>query len=140
MNIPLPFPYCNKCKQKYPQSYHGDNDCDGLLEINPSTEEVYCTKCGHHWNIWNSHYRCRCGNTFHATEVKEAVDELIEDCQLCAEELMIIERARSLRIQLANQSADSFISGLLNKLGFSIGRIAGYTITKIFEYIKSLFI
>ena len=138
MRIPLPFPYCQKCGKKSLNSYHHTGSCGGLLEIDPDTIEVTCTKCKHSWNIWNSRYFCSCGNVFEAKEVKEAVDELIEDCKLCAEEIELLEQARRIRRKVSQDSKETFVAGLLDELGHSVGKIAGYAFTKLVEFIVEL--
>ena len=138
MNIPLPFPYCPECGNDSRYCYHASDDCEGLLEIDPDTEVVLCTKCQHAWNLRDSRYHCSCGNTFLAKDIEAELDELIEDCKICAEELELMESARRLRMKTAEKSKEAFINGLMQELGRNVGIAGGYVFQKLLLFIKSL--
>lgn len=139
MYVPLPFPYCNKCRRKWPESYHFTSGCHGLLEIDPDKKKVCCTKCKRTWDIWESEYHCVCGEVFTAHEVQSAVEDLIEDCRLCAEELTLLQSAYWKRVDLAKDSKKVFVEKTLRELGYGVGKLAGYVFEKIAEYVFELF-
>lgn len=51
----LPYPPCINCGKNV-LAIH--DDCKGDLFIDPSKETVYCSKCGHEWNIYDSEFLC----------------------------------------------------------------------------------
>lgn len=139
MYVPMPFPYCNRCRKKHPNSYHNYNGCHGLLEIDPSTETVRCTgECKKTWNIWNSEYHCSCGKVFVAKEIKNSVNELIEDCRLCAEELALMQDAYWRRANLAKESKRIFAGDILSSLGYTVSKMAGYTFEKLIDFVLDI--
>lgn len=119
MYIPLPFPVCSQCKKKKNESYH--TKCGGLLEIDPDNNNVHCKKCEKDWDIWDSTYHCSCGHTFKASEVKKSVEDVIELCHMCAEELDLLQSAYWKRKQLACDSRKKYIENFFNKLGYASG-------------------
>lgn len=121
MYILLPFPVCNKCGKKGSESYH--TNCKGILEIDPDNNNVRCQKCKKEWNIWDSIYHCTCGNTFKASEVKDAVENVIELCHLCAEELDLNQSAYWKRKQLAQESKRTFVERFFKGLGYIAGSL-----------------
>lgn len=139
MYVPLPFPYCKQCRKKWPESYHATPGCNGLLEIDPDIKLVHCTNCNRTWDIWDSEYHCVCGAVFLAKEVQGAVEDLVEDCRLCAEELELLQSAYWKRRTLSKQSMRSFIEDMLNRLGYSAGQMAGYVVEKIIDFIIETF-
>lgn len=134
MYIPLPFPTCNQCKKNEIKSFH--TKCGGLLEIDPNTNNVHCTKCNKNWDIWDSTYHCSCGHTFEATEVKKSVDNVIELCQLCAEELDLYQSAYWKRKQLAEDSQRTYIENFFRGLGY----ISGILFEKLVDFTLQLFV
>lgn len=139
MYVPLPFPYCKQCGKKRPESYHSAHGCDGLLEIDPDIDLVNCTECNRTWNIWDSEYHCACGAVFSAREVQEAVEDLISDCRLCAEELDLMQSAYWRRRELSDTSMRGFIGDALNRLGYSMSKMAGYIVEKIMDFVLEVF-
>jgi len=134
MLIPLPFPKCYNCYMNYNESYH--KDCGGVLEIDPKTLEVYCkSNASHHWNIWTSQYHCSCGNVFEAKDVKYAVDEIIENCKLCAEELDLMQQAYWRRKEMSRVSQRNWAE----KFFYSLGYISGGIIERLVDLVLSLF-
>lgn len=135
----MPFPYCRRCKKKYPNSYHNSSNCHGLLEIDPDTEIVRCTgTCKKSWKIWDSEYHCSCGEVFKAREVKKSVDELIDDCRLCAKELELMQSAYWRRTSLAKESGRDFVKDILNNLGYTVSKMAGYAFEKLVDFVMEL--
>lgn len=139
MYVPLPFPYCRQCRKKWPESYHSAHGCDGLLEIDPDINFVHCTKCNRTWDIWDSEYHCVCGAVFSARKVQKAVEDLIVDCRLCAEELNLLQSAYWQRKALSGKSMKLFIENALNRLGYSVSKMAGYTVEKIVDFVLEVF-
>lgn len=133
MYIPLPFPFCSQCNKKGNESFH--RNCGGLLEINPDNNIVRCKKCNEKWNIWKSTYYCTCGNTFKASEVKKSVEDTIELCQLCAEELELRELAYWKRKKMATESKRTFVEKFFRGLGY----ISGMLFEKLVDYALQLF-
>ena len=134
MYIPLPFPECSTCHCNNNNSYH--KDCSGLLEIDPYSEIVHCTSCDEKWNVWDSTYHCTCGHVFEAHEIKGAVDDILEMCKLCAEELDLMQTAYWKRQQLTTESKRTFIEIFFRGLGY----VAGVLFQKLVDIALKLFI
>ncbi len=133
MYIPLPFPVCSQCNEKEDNSFH--TECGGLLEIDPSNNNVHCRKCNKNWNIWDSTYHCSCGHTFQATEVEKSVEDIIELCELCAEELDLCQEAYWKRKQLTSDSKRIYVENFFRKLGY----ISGVLFEKLVDFALQLF-
>lgn len=133
MYIPLPFPTCTQCNKNGNKSFH--TKCGGLLEIDPACDDVHCLKCNKNWNIWNSVYHCSCGHTFKASEVKKSVEDMIELCQLCAEELDLFQSAYWKRKQLASNSRRIYVEQFFKGLGY----ISGILFEKLVDFALELF-
>lgn len=139
MYVPLPFPYCRNCKRRWPESYHFSPGCNGALEIDPDTKVVHCTKCSRTWDIWESEYHCACGAVFSAQEVQGAVEDLIADCRLCAEELELMQSAYWKRKDMSEKSMRSFIEKALNEVGYTTSKMAGYVVEKLINFVFEIF-
>lgn len=133
MRITLPFPTCPKCNTKSPSSYH--KDCGGKLRIETSTDEVFCDKCNHHWNIWDSNYYCSCGHCFTASEVSTTLTAVLVACRVAAEELSALNAAKQARLKTSQNSLRSFFEGFFESLGYSFGVAVG----TIIEAVLSIF-
>lgn len=133
MEILLPFPRCPSCNRESNTSYH--RDCGGQLRIQVSNDEVLCTKCNHHWNIWDSKYYCVCGHCFSANEVKNTLIELLAACQVCADEIAAQDKARQARLRASEISLREFLSNFFGKLGYSFGLAIGTLINAIVDYL-----
>lgn len=123
MKITLPFPNCPQCDTKAPSSYH--RGCGGKLRIETSTDEVYCDKCNHHWNIWDSSYYCSCGHCFSANEVRFTLTAVLVGCRAAAEELSAQNAAKQARIKISERSLRSFFESFFERLGYSFGVAVG---------------
>ena len=130
MRIPLPFPKCPKCKESYKQSTH--KDCGGLLEIEPYLQEVYCTRCSNHWNLWDSEYHCRCEHIFRPKDVNKAIKTMLNVCKTAIDEL---ER-RNLAIRERNDLYRSSVREFLISFMGTLGNWAGLAIETIFQFFK----
>ncbi|MBQ2633256.1 MAG: hypothetical protein IJF88_01585, partial [Oscillospiraceae bacterium] len=86
MYIPMPFPRCPQCGKIGSSGFH--RYCGGELEIDPETEMVYCPKCGKKWALRDSRYYCSCGNVFEASEVVEAIEEMLIICRICMDNIL----------------------------------------------------
>ncbi|MGI6462811.1 MAG: hypothetical protein ACOX04_04205 [Candidatus Scatomorpha sp.] len=133
MKVALPFPKCPKCETESSLSYH--KDCGGKLRIETSTDEVYCDKCDHHWNIWESNYYCSCGHTFSAEQVHNTLTSVLVFCRVAAEELSAQDSARQQRLKYSKSSMRKFFEGFFQQLGYSFGIAIG----TIVESVLSLF-
>ena len=133
MYIPLPFPICPQCNKNGEQSLH--TKCEGLLEIDPDSNSVHCIKCDKKWDIWDSVYHCSCGHTFKAVEVKKAVEDVVELCQLCAEELDLLQAAYWKRKQLVNSSKRAYAENFFRSLGY----VSGVLFEKLVDFALQLF-
>ncbi len=133
MKILLPFPRCEKCYKFSKYSYH--RGCGGVLEIETTSDEVYCRKCKKHWGIWDSNYYCSCGNCFEATEIRKSLTEVLVCCRICAEELAAQETAKRQRLESSQQSLRAFFSSFFEKLGYSFGVITGTIIEIVTRYV-----
>ena len=139
MKIPMPFPYCPKCKKKSLESYHHKPGCNGLMYIDPDTEMVSCSKCSDEWLIWKSTYHCSCGHIFKASEVKEEVNSLIQDCKYAAAMILLDQKAYWKRKQMTQESKTKFFTGLFEGLGYTIGKNIGYITHYILEFFSRMF-
>lgn len=119
MLIPLPFPTCKHCGESAPKSYH--RNCGGRMMVEVDTDEVYCSGCDKHWNIWESSYYCSCGGTFQAEEVADALKEVLVFCQVCAEEIRLQDEARERRREKSTASLKKFMLNLFDKIGHFFG-------------------
>ena len=133
MRITLPFPTCPQCDTKSPTSYH--TDCGGRLRIETSTDEVYCDRCNHHWNIWASNYFCSCGHCFSANEVRFTLTAVLVGCRAAAEELSAQNAAQQARAKISERSLRSFFESFFERLGYAFGVAIG----TIIESAVSLF-
>lgn len=133
MKVKLPFPECPKCKTGSESSIH--KDCGGKLTIETSTDEVYCDKCSHHWNIWDSNYHCSCGHVFAAEEVRKTLTAVLVGCRIAAEELSALNAAYAARVKASRSSMRSFFEGFFQKLGYAFG----VSIGTVVESVLSLF-
>lgn len=130
MKIPMPFPKCPKCQQSWKQSSHTDGG--GLLEIDPYKHEVYCTKCGRHWNLWDSKYHCACKHTFLPEDVDSAIIAMLEVCKIAIDELEKRNIAINDRSDLYRVSFREFLISFMGTLGNWAG-LAIETILRIFK-------
>lgn len=133
MQILLPFPQCPSCKKKSNTSYH--KECGGQLRIETKNDEVVCTKCNHHWNIWDSKYYCTCGHCFSSNEVKSTLIELLAACRVCANEIAAQNAAKQERLRISEISLRAFLSKFFEKLGYSFGLAIGTLIDAVVDYI-----
>ena len=90
-----------------------------MIEID--TDEVYCSECKKHWNVWESTYYCSCGQTFQAKEVVDALRDVLVFCQVCAEEIERQNAAREIRGTTAKTSFTKFILGIFDEMGYLLG-------------------
>lgn len=123
MRITLPFPACPNCETKSPTSYH--KDCGGKLRIETQTDIVYCDKCDHQWDIWESNYHCSCGHCFSAQEVQITLTAVLVGCRVAAEELAGQNMAKQERLKTSQTSLRKFLEGFFGKLGYSFGVAVG---------------
>ena len=133
MQILLPFPTCPNCTKKSNTSYH--KDCGGQLRIETTNDEVVCTKCNCHWNIWASKYYCTCGHCFSANEVKTTLIELLAACQVCADEIAAQNAAKQARTKVSETSLRTFLNRFLEKLGYTFGLAIGTLVNAAVDYI-----
>ena len=133
MRVSLPFPKCHSCGKDSVISYH--RNCGGKMQVEIQTDEVYCEKCKHHWNIWDSKYHCSCGAIFEAREVRKALMEVLACCRACADELADMDKAKKERTTESKKSFRSFVSGFIEGIGYSFGLSIG----TIVDVIISLF-
>ncbi len=129
MKIPLPFPECKRCGNDSKQSFH--KNCGGSLSIETTSDEVFCSKCGKHWNIWKSKYYCSCGNVYKAKDVRNTLTEVLVYCRICAEEILIQEEIRRQRINTSEKSLREFLASFLEGLGYSLGVAIGTIIDAV---------
>ena len=136
MRILLPFPRCQKCGEDSPESIH--KCCGGALFIETTTDDVYCSKCCKHWNVWDSKYYCSCGNVFEAKEVQDTLTEVLVLCRVCAEEVLLQNKAKKERITSSEKSLRVFLGSFLERLGYSLGVAVGVIIEAVssFFFIK----
>lgn len=138
MYVPMPFPYCNRCGKKWGgTAVH--SVCGGELELDPDNRVVRCTRCSHSWQICDTLFHCPHEHVFAATEVETSINELIEDCRLVAEELVILQRSFSRRKAMGEESRREFVRGSLEGFGYSVGRIAGYAFERLVDFVLELF-
>lgn len=128
MYVPLPFPKCKSCGKSADQGYH--EGCGGELSINPNTNQIKCSRCGHSWNIWDTNFHCTCGRIFTAYELADSVEELLRECKACAEELERQNAAQLRRIKSSQESWKAFVEGFMYKMGNFAGAAVG-TIAKL---------
>lgn len=133
MKIPIPFPKCNSCGEAAPKSYH--RNCGGRMNIETTTDVVYCNKCNSHWNVWDTTYYCTCGSAFKATEVRTALIEVLACCRVCAEEIVAQQQAQKKREKFSEISLKSFLSKFFEQLGYSFGVAIGTIIDAVTKYI-----
>lgn len=138
MYVPMPFPYCRLCRKKW-DSYAIHKNCGGVLELDPDAKTIRCTKCHGEWPLWESIFHCPRDHSFEANEIEIAVNELIDDCKLVAEELELMSTAYWRRTQMAQESKREFVRNSLEDIGYSASRIAGYLFEKIVDFILDLF-
>lgn len=91
------------------------------MYVEVTTDVVYCDKCSEHWNAWDSMYYCTCGSVFKATDVREALTEVLACCKVCAEEIAAREAARKRRDSLSEVSLRAFLSSFFEKIGYAFG-------------------
>jgi hypothetical protein len=91
------------------------------IDPNPLSENVRCVSCGANWNIWDSKYYCTCSHIFEACQVKSAVDDVLNTCRLCAEELDLMQAAYFRRKQLSTESKRTYVEKFFKGLGFVAG-------------------
>ena len=132
MRMPLPFPECPSCHSSAKQCVH--SDCNGKLEIDPSTESVYCqnTYCSNRkWNIWSTTYKCSCGHEFTAKEIKYALNDMLEACRSLVSELERRDFDRERRKGLGKSSFKEFLFSFMRSLG-SLAGLAVETAIRFF--------
>ena len=134
MRIRLPFPKCPVCHEENETSIH--KDCGGTLEIEVNTDEVYCTKCGHHWNIWDSNYHCTCGHVFAAKDIQSTLATLLAMCHVCAREIENQRKYQSQRSTVANESLRHFAYGFFQKIGEGFGIAIGIFVESFIRFLK----
>ena len=127
MFVPMPFPRCPQCGEMSSKGYH--KDCGGVLEINPETERVFCPKCSHMWDLYDSEYYCSCGEVYEADEITEAISEMLMICKICMDEIAEQQKAINRREHLVESSIRGFVNGLFEKIGFAIG-VAAETVIR----------
>lgn len=130
MRIPLPFPKCGKCNKTWKQCIH--HECKGLLEIDPTNYTVYCLRCKRTWSLWDSTYNCVCGNSFEATEVKDAVKTMLEISVFVINEYEKSQNSKSERESIAEISFKAFINSFASKLG-SLAGMAVEVLLRMFK-------
>lgn len=132
MRVPLPFLECPKCHEKSTNSIH--RNCGGNMLIEVLNEDVFCERCRHSWNIWNSDYYCNCGHVFSAGEVEHTVQELIESCKMCALVWEMEWKEREKRPDIAKTSFRTFVTALLEGAGKQCGVAVGSIISAVLRF------
>lgn len=137
MYVPMPFPYCDRCgKQWGGNAVH--TDCGGDLELDPDNRRIRCKSCYKSWNLRESVFHCPHNHTFEASEVEDAVDDLVEDCKLAAEEIAIMRQSFSNRKAMSYDSQRAFARDTLNSMSYSISKMAGYVFEKLVDFVLDL--
>ena len=140
MRVQIPFPKCKSCYNDSPKSFHkscrlGGND---PLEINPSTNMVYCPTCAEEWDIFTTTYYCSCGSVFFAKDVADEVEYIIMLSAYVAEEIKIAQISKRRRQELSSSSFSDFTLNTLKKIGVSFGYVAGI-VENVIKIVKALF-
>lgn len=136
MYIQLPFPLCPKCHNKTMDSFH--KNCGGKLQINPSINEVYCPKCNKKWNIWDSNYYCSCGNVFTAKDIYNELKNILELCQLCADELNMQSMAKRKRVELVYSAKRSYVEKFVKSVGYVAGVLFQNIVRIIMDFLTKV--
>lgn len=129
--IPLPFPRCASCDQAWGQSRH--HICGGGVDVEPLSGAVVCTECLHGWRIWESDFLCSCGAIFSASEIEDALGQLLDDCRELLFELQAIERARDTRRLSSESSARAFIYEVAKSVGRATGMVIETLVRLLFR-------
>lgn len=129
MKIPMPFPKCPNCNTGSKQSTH--EDCNGLLEIEPYSQKVYCKECFSSWNLWDSEYHCTCGHIFYPKEIESTVTSMLDICKIAVEELYNREISIKQREDIYKSSFREFLCSFMGKMG-NLAGIAVETLIRIF--------
>jgi len=137
MYVPMPFPYCVRCgKQWGGNAVH--TKCHGDLELDPDNRVIRCKKCYKTWELNDSVFHCPVDHTFSARTIEKTVDDLVEDCRLAAEQIAIMRASISRRKAMSYDSGRMFVREVLNNISFSIGKMAGYAIEKVVDFVMDL--
>lgn len=117
--LPLPFPDCIQCDKAWEQCVHAE--CRGNVEVQPMTGRVRCESCSESWNIWESDFLCPCGARFAARQIEDTLSEMLDYCRRLVFELALVSDARARRSDLSKDSMRTFLTGMMNGLGRSVG-------------------
>jgi hypothetical protein len=126
--LPLPFPECPGCGLSWNTCQH--SDCGGDIEVEPTSREVACADCWCRWEIYDSIFHCRCGYSFQANDVSEAIESLLSVCRQLATMLDANERAMTSMRARSEMSARSFAAMLVKNLGKAAGFVIGKLLGK----------
>ena len=135
MYVPLPFPFCPKCKKDGRQSYH--KPCGGELQVDPETQVVKCSCCRKTWKLLTSGYYCSCGHTFTADEVKDELLLILDACKACVLEIELASEARRRRITLSAEAIGWFVSALLTTLDICAKKVIETVIELVIGWWKA---
>lgn len=86
--------------------------------------------------LLQSNYRCICGATFKATEVRVALSEVLAFCKVCAKEIEKQERAKKRRTEIAEVSLRSFAIAFFEKIGCAVGVTVGTLVDIFVKFFK----
>lgn len=129
--IPLPFPKCVECFRSWGQCVH--IGCRGSIEVNPMSGRVKCLRCNESWKIWESSFLCPCGARFEASQVEDALSEMLDYCRQLVYELNLSVQAHKDRQKMGEQSLRHFMVGLME----SLGKAAGLVIESVLRFLFS---
>lgn len=124
--LPLSFPRCPSCNESWTTCSH--RHCGGELEMSIDSNDVRCARCRHAWHIWESRFYCRCSHQFAATDVDDAINELIDLCTRLRSAFNAAVRDETARRQVSSASFRGYLAefckGLGSALGYALTRVA----------------
>lgn len=123
--IQFPFPECPQCHKFWVASRHSGCGTEATVELDPDRRVIRCQDCSTSWQVWETTFRCSCGNKFTSADVEDAIKKIIEAAGALAQALAQ-QREEILAIRRAGKSSfDSWLSTLAKGLGHTLGGAVG---------------
>lgn len=104
--------------------------CRGSIEVQPFSGTVRCLGCEKRWQIWESDFLCPCGASFSASEIEDALGQMLDYCRQLVYELSVTAEARERRESLGRDSMRMFLTSIMSGLG----KIVGVAIESVLRY------
>ena len=146
--IKMVLPLCRQCGRQSTYLYHDGCPVGGSspLQINPSSESVYCPDCGQRWAIYKNCYRCECGGKTSTDDILYGSRQIMRQSRQLDQEERIrlakyVERQEETKHQidiLRRKSAKDYFEQFCRFVRDVLVEILGTFILEHWEEIKKI--